>query len=269
MTTSTPDDTFGFSWPKSKLGYEFGKPAKQKPAQVITGWMDYPIKQIGQQNIEYEPRQYTMLHREFANLPRDADSILAFVKRYGFLGVSGSTSGQVKQETLAEIIDQRDQIRRAILCVDEIAKFKRRVEEEERRMSEAGEKLPLERGSDILTRSAIQFFNEWQAAHPTHLVLVLRETRTPRGRVVPVINVRPRTLIASLWLAVAEEICSGQKFRNCIKCAKVFRVGEGGARSDKTTCSDSCRQTVSRQRKAEDALPKGRKVGAMLKGKRK
>ncbi len=57
---------------------------------------------------------------------------------------------------------------------------------------------------------------------------------------------RPPNLLAAMWLQLAEAVAGGFDFYSCDACGKFFQRGQGGRRTDATTCSNACRQRKNR-----------------------
>lgn len=266
------DDIFAFSWARCSDGYKLAEAKRQAASSVILRGADRVVRANSREITRYHPREALGLHRTFSLLARDesANEVLAFVSKYGFLGLNGRQPEDIREERIDDILEASNNINTALNFVDLNAQFVRKLERAEKGLAEEGAKLPNERSKDFVTRNAVEIFNNWQSENPTQLSLKMGSAALPNGRITAVLRLAPTTLLGSFWLAVAEEICSGQKFRSCAVCGKTFRVGDGGSRTDRTTCSDSCRQAASRNKRLiENQFGKGRTVLRKPKGKRK
>src|SRR5262249_36838218 len=58
---------------------------------------------------------------------------------------------------------------------------------------------------------------------------------------------RPPDLLDALWLHLAHSLTGRPEYRQCEVCRRWFQVDRG--RSDRQTCSDSCRVKAYHQRK--------------------
>ncbi len=56
------------------------------------------------------------------------------------------------------------------------------------------------------------------------------------------VHYRPPHLLAAMWLQLAEAVAGGFDFYPCDSCGKFYQRGQGGRRTDATTCSNACRQ---------------------------
>ena len=68
----------------------------------------------------------------------------------------------------------------------------------------------------------------------------------------------PRTFIDAIWLEFASAIQDVKSFRECAACKHLFRVGDGGSRKSRRTCSAGCRMNLLRDRKLEARELRGR-----------
>lgn len=71
------------------------------------------------------------------------------------------------------------------------------------------------------------------------------------------------TLRAALWLQFASALDAG-RIRRCEACGALLVVAEGISRSDRKTCSDKCRQRLTRERRAQAARKTRRKTKAKV-----
>jgi hypothetical protein len=77
--------------------------------------------------------------------------------------------------------------------------------------------------------------------------LAPREARQP-----PALMIRPRDLLAAMWLQLALAIAANVGLRYCELCAKPFEFGTGtGRRSSARFCSDNCRKVAHLQKSRE------------------
>ncbi len=64
----------------------------------------------------------------------------------------------------------------------------------------------------------------------------------------------PTNLLAAIWLQFARAVTEGYQLQTCAGCGEYFQVGKGARRAHTKTCSDKCRQLVSRKNRREAAL---------------
>jgi len=196
----------------------------------------------------YPPRAIDKLHRKFAAIGDTPDDVLEFVQIYGFLGVeTPGMPSEIDSESVRAILQARNDLREAVSTFDELRSeeswMKRRGEE----LGDNGEGLhdaSPEQVAEVAFFSrqrAGELFNKWAAPN---LFARLRPGVTSRGAPRLTLHVEPRTLLAAMWLQVAEELTGS--LRTCIVCSAPI---DASARSDKKTCSDACRQALSTSQK--------------------
>lgn len=56
------------------------------------------------------------------------------------------------------------------------------------------------------------------------------------------IAIVPETLLAGMWIQLAQELASGSKIHSCQNCGTLFPAGASGRRSDARFCSEPCRK---------------------------
>jgi len=68
----------------------------------------------------------------------------------------------------------------------------------------------------------------------------------------PSLSFFPKHLLGCLWLQLARAITGNKQFRRCVVCQTFIEIStdQTGSREGKKTCSDRCRQKLSRERRA-------------------
>jgi hypothetical protein len=168
----------------------------------------------------YVPDESASIHREFLALALgDNDAYLAFVEKYGFLG-SVHGGADAEHETVSSIALQASNL--------EI--FARHVQDD----------------ASVSDEERAETFNNFA---PAHMTVRMEKSRGGKMR----LRVAPRSLIAWLWLRMANETAGDVVDRICAYpgCGKSFPVGSHHGTSRKKYCSDSCRALHHQQRALE------------------
>ena len=61
---------------------------------------------------------------------------------------------------------------------------------------------------------------------------------------------QPTNLLAAMWLQFAKAVTDEYQLRVCEGCGEYFQIGKGARRIHAQTCSDRCRQRLSRRRRS-------------------
>jgi hypothetical protein len=251
------DDLFSFEWGRDPAGYALkrmpesrGRKLPGRSSELLLGGGEFPageefVERKGSSLKTYPPRAIPALHRVFAALPDEPQAVLDFVCVHGFLGVSGRPATEIERESIKTILGCRDELRGVLDYLDTTFSFERKLRRIASEMREEGGTPKLDIGE--VRQMAAGLFNQWAAAHLQHVQVSLTNTRDHRKRASVALQVRPRTLLSALWLAAAEEITGGNKWRPCAVCGKPMSIGEGGGRRDKRTCSTACRKKLNRR----------------------
>jgi hypothetical protein len=75
----------------------------------------------------------------------------------------------------------------------------------------------------------------------------------------------PHNLIGALWLWFAQAVAGGREDKQCVNCGKPFIVSPDTARTNKRSCSNSCRTQVWRKRrktKESSATPQDKETSS-------
>ena len=271
--TSDPLDLFDFQWPKSVLGYKLQGSKYPRAEALSTSQILLDsgprIARRGTEVRTYPPRSIDKLHRKFAAIGDTQDDVLEFVQIYGFLGLeSPGQPSDIESESVSGIIEARNHMREALSSFDDLYREESLLKTAGANFIEDGEFV--RRGIDAAPEQiaevafysrqrAGELFNKWAAPN---LVVRLRPGVTSGGSPRLTLRIEPRTLLASMWLQVAEELTGGARPRLCKQCGGPIKAG---ARSDKETCSDACRQawsTSQRSLKKATKKSKQRKRGS-------
>lgn len=247
---SPENDLFAFEWERDEDGYELLGLPRGRAAIVLNGFGNASIRRKGGVLKTYWPRAVPALHRTFAALPDDVHKLLEFVNAYGFLGVDGKKGAQ--QEQVDQLFRCRDELRDSLAAVDEYIKLEHELHRVGKEMQQNYKRPHVDPGE--ARQIAAGFFNQWAVNYTDQLRAELVPAQDRHGRASVVLRVRPQTLLASMWLAAAEEIAGEVRYRLCAVCKKPIAIGEGGGRRDKQTCSAKCRKRLSDLNKAAAKL---------------
>ena len=176
------------------------------------------IRRRGGALVEYRVAAVPALHRQFSEI-KDAAGALEFVQKYGFPDAAGHGADRV-EEPVSEIVAAAGRISFVLdLYVD----------------SAPEHGIDPLHNADKLEGLPGQF----------ELKVGLASSGKRELRLIP------RNLLSWLWAMVGQEIAHGRQWRLCEICKKPIRIGEGGSRSDRETCSSACMQKLWRRRKKE------------------
>jgi|GEM_PF-5976624 len=180
----------------------------------VSGYVRTPgnrIEASGGPVERYDPAEKCdYMHRRFLKLELgDNDALLAFINEYGLLGVDGNPAP--KTETLAQIW-----------------------------LAHTNMWIYVEHAHDDKTASPEErnrHFNQWC---PQHMSVVMDTVGFQT-----ILKVSPRTLLAWMWLRLAQENAGAIELRPCARpdCPNAFYVGKvNGQHTDRREyCSDNCR----------------------------
>jgi predicted nucleic acid-binding Zn ribbon protein len=254
------EDLFTFQWPRFtqyELVYPEKKPKRggSTSAALMNDTGPLIVKR-GAEATQFPPRSVDDLHRQFASIGDEPEAVLEFVRRFGFLGLDRRTPPQaIDQESVAQILDARDHMREALTVFDDLTRMETKARRLRKEMLEEGQPVASDFAPGDFRQVAGGFFNQWASPQ---LVARLVPVTDARHRAGLKLVLAPRTLIGSMWLQIAEELTGGAKFRHCDWCGQPIRIGANGGRSDKSTCSDACRQALSKHNRMQrgSTLPK-------------
>lgn len=209
-----------FEWAVCKDGYEMEEiapPRKVGSSREVCGQVYIRAKSS---NMEpYKPSKETSrIHREFASLAENKSAIFSFVSKYGLLGISENSIGSEEYE--------------------EILLYKQLVK-----------KIITQLNKDNIAESA-KIFNKNVSPSLTaeiHALESKSSLQAKRGifQIYPI----PRSLIAFIWLSIADEITNGRSWQKCLTCGDDFEIGKDtGGTKRKAYCKGSCRQQAYRER---------------------
>jgi hypothetical protein len=209
--------------------------------------------------VDYQPPPG--LFRDFAQLGRKPEAVLAFANRYGELGEK--TGGM---EHLSVWLGHIDEFHKSVALADaldsgreaDLCKALGALTDADRTaVAEALGVRPREMNlSDLGLEETIQ-------AAAAHLGTVLLTRRMFfRGLTVQgglsfgevELRFQPKNLLAFMFFQFGVALVAKRKFRQCKHCGRWFRLGVVHGRSvrdDKETCSDSCRFQLYRGRQAQ------------------
>lgn len=244
--------------PVSRCGYQLkevpifidGKTevGRQHRALVITDYLPVDLRKLDE--VTRDPlRGNDSLFMEFADLSQEPNDILEFANRYGLLGgpcrqriniAGGSDKGQIVEGVGEPVESWRGEIvalRQAIDLWKMVSPIRQ----------DAGRALKRETSDNSPSTKAIV---ELQAAIRKRtsgyiFVEVAEDAEKPCR-----LELRPRSLLAGLWMQLAVAVDDNLEFKRCIECGKSYNATPGAARKTKSYCSDACRAHAYRRRKA-------------------
>lgn len=195
----------------------------------------------GKRKVVY-PRMFEGIHRSFAALSNEPGDILNFIKAYGFLGLDGENDpSKIQFELIDDIKAERDEMELPLKVIDEF------LDEKDRKLNLVRKREwneSLEQGFVKLTKRTVEYMNIWSEEHLRKMRFATIIPSTEKTQIS--FQIQPANLLSYMWLAMLEEL-AGSRFRLCRACQKIMSVGRNGKyRADAVTCSDNCRQKLSR-----------------------
>jgi hypothetical protein len=153
------------------------------------------------------------LARRFANLSREPQEILGFVREFGFLGV-----GRLEHP---DELDWDEEVQWWHVHTQGMYQIFEGID-----------------GGDELKRKTIFNFNDFVGRDKPSMVVRIE---TKEGK-LPWQEIVPTNLLSAMWLQVADEITKDVKYRQCAQCPRWFGYGSGTQhRETKKYCSTRCR----------------------------
>jgi hypothetical protein len=243
-----PIQLFNFEWAVAS-DYVFEQAPSASGVLMGTGGVSQYIARQGALVSRYKPYETApALHRDFVTNVKDAESALAFVKEYGFLGhIFGGMDAE--RESVEEILRHRCSLRSVLIWIDENPTYT-----DDSPAKKLTNKNAVHMGAEFkrlrhsLTRdnklALGNLFNDLVTPHLT----VRIDASNPKHEVLQVV---PRSLISWMWLRVAEEITGDAEWRVCPICGTRFCVDRDARRRRREYCErPGCRKAAERQRKA-------------------
>lgn len=217
---------FDFEWPRDESGYEILEVPEEVPspeATLLTGRLAGTfIRPRGGVVRKYRwLDHHPALFREFADTPQTSEGVLDFANRFGLLFPDGAFE---KQRDGSEYLPD---------WFKHIQSFQAGIG-----FAEHGQ-----RGWDF---APAQF--EVQVTKNVSVHLVKRDERE-----LPQLAMRPRSLIAAMWLQYGLWISTpNMKLRRCVYCSTWFTYGPGtGRRETARYCSPKCQKAHQYAKKKE------------------
>jgi hypothetical protein len=265
---------YDFRWHVPEAGYQWTKVEVQRQVWSV-------LEPAGRKERHYEPlKEYKTLFREFASTPPTPEGVLAFANRYGPLGVLTDGVHRLHPavarlkgipgerfevwckeiNTLKAAVDLWDMVQQ-----EDEAGLSRHIRWSPDKKSVCLTHLPDKKSVDddfLEEFPDPDLFSPGEVIRPAlfyvqslvNRVLGDNERVSPqlvydeqRGRMV--LSLLPETLLGALWLQFAQAIGGNKEYRACHVCGKWFEVSPEMTRSDRRTCSDSCRSKAYRERK--------------------
>ena len=193
-------------------------------------------------------RDHATLFRRFAKLDAtDPDAIVAFARRYGWLGVTPRNS-QVNRRSDGSIHHAEGEPQQ--LWVNEVAK-----------MREAMWLCEHPKSARRQAQKLAWLFDH----HLQHVQGRMRFAEDGRSQ----LRIAPMTLLAAMWLQLAMAVAGNKNFVKCKFCDRQIEIStaESGFRSNRVFCSQSCKTNDYRRRKREAIrhARRGKTVAAIAK----
>lgn len=276
------DSIFTFLWEVPDANFyvhqEKGGTAKQAQRLVTTGFpsgVRFPLKR------SYSPlKDHPGLFREFAEIGQAQRNILLFANEYGYLWGTGNgvwvCLPKGKMGWGEPLADWREEIQEMHVGLElwqmiqskdydglrEVIRWEARNNEKLSVRYQTGKRSRLI-SSKKFRPNLLKFFHEADPIEParTYLQRLIDERMqhyvssrllfTSEDREALNLYFVPQNLLGCLWLQFARAVDGNKQFRRCAMCEKFIEhsLDRTGSRSDKKTCSDKCRQKLSRSKK--------------------
>jgi predicted nucleic acid-binding Zn ribbon protein len=247
LSPSAAEDLFAFQWPKFaryELEYPEKKSKRGTTSAVLLDDAGPLIVRRGTEAAMFPPRAVEDLHRQFTALGDAPEAVLEFVRKFGFLGLGPARPPEEADcESVRQILDARDHMREALEVFDLLMRMEAKARRARKEMFEVGLPAAPDFDPGEFRQTAGSLFKQW--ASPRLVPVLVPATDARHGAGLKMM-LAPQSLLGSMWLQIAEELTAGAKFRHCERCHKPIRIGPHGGRSDKNTCSDACRQALSK-----------------------
>jgi hypothetical protein len=239
---------FDFEWerPAGRRGFKWVKADTETRLVPIEG---APFER-------YRPlEEAPALFRTFADLPPDADALLAFADRYGALG-----HGWDQLDLWKEAVRRT---KRLVTVWDTIARqdweaLRAVVAELPRlgRLYTAGGDVTRASAKELADAGAVFLYHEVAGRLFGWTFGALDPIRKPRidwnlKERRAVLKLSPPCLLDAMHFQLGRALLGDKGYRKCEACGRWFEPGAGpNKRSDRRICSDSCRVALYRRRKA-------------------
>jgi hypothetical protein len=233
------------------------------------------------------------LYRELAQTEQTKEGVLGFANRYGRL------KGWPERETLAEWIAQMGWLREMVAIWDMVQQHDLRAlgevfvwrprcvyyrgtpemrawpHQAEGAFQSDASNAYLDQIMDLVDKSLI---SKGDLIHPATIWVLANVSANMRRYNGPALVWDPRrkqivwqdisiNLLGFIWLQFGQAVCARKQPRRCSVCGRWFDVSHGGNRTDRETCSNTCRTRVYRQRqeRAREMRVEGKHVRAIAK----
>ncbi len=221
-----------FEWQRDTKKYEFRPGPSPKHLRKTFLTADEPDRIAGRGGAleTYQPLKFPGLYKIFAALDGTTESFVGFADKYGPLSK--------KWDDLVLWKDAHERMKWAV---------------------EVSAVSPFE--------MPVLAAKEGQEEELTNLSLILRAS-LPGAR--PTLILKPRSLLSTMYLQLAQDLISGVSVRACENCGSWFQTGGSTRkRSDARFCSDTCRATFHYREKRHAEKKKLRRRPKQRRGKRK
>jgi hypothetical protein len=265
--------------------FEWSRPASKSGCRWRSS--DDPILETRGEMITYRPFEHSGLFRTFADTPETLDGILAFVARFGSL--RKQHAGFV-EESFAEWAWTIQIFRTGVAVCEHVAEGNRKALAKYIRFQPDHVQFldptktadgDAEAITGIRTEVLVLLGLDPRPGKDLisiALMLASHALRKVGGQMTPDFawnsvarQIRTRVEVSSLNQMMALQFLSaygtGKTFAACLVCHRWFELSPGVNRSDRTTCSDSCRVRAyaARRKRARELAAEGKTVRQIAK----
>lgn len=249
-----PVDLISFEWAFDEAGYDLVS-GRGVASSALLGREreNYLARRKGGPLRKYRPRaEVPALHRLFVGMADTPEAMLEFVAARGFLGVGAFPRSEQlgrTEESFDYWVSAKRHMGDVLGAFDAAEQFDQTMKRMKREREEEGKTTePMKPARRLIAG----LFNQWVEPH---LSIKIEPVDARDDESALALKLVPRSLLGFMWFQVAQEIAGGVQWRACKRCGKPFYIGEGGARRDRETCSDSCRVQLSKSKTKPRAKP--------------
>jgi hypothetical protein len=245
-----------FTWQAPVEGFRWERDTAQDPSDEIVADPGSEgtlyLVPANWQFREYEPlEEFSGLFRTFAQTSPTQEGILEFANKYGNLGDVFDVLERMQEppeppeecktpEQRAEWMLEEDKKWRMI---DPLGTWTRAIE----RMRPAvrlWDKAQAGEAGNLAIREVRAIVNDELGIDRVYVAL--EEDRKLGGLAL---QVKPRSLLAALWLQFARAVAGNKQYRACRTCGQPYELDPKIARKSRQYCSEACRSRAYRGRK--------------------
>jgi hypothetical protein len=247
---------FDFSWerPVQGVGYVW----EPTPDRILL------VRIAGAGFESYPPLESeTGLFRTFAALEPTSEAILKFANRYGVLGFPAAEESQrswqeeiARMKHLVSLWDALDTGHWEAVQAERLREIDRIRHGVNPGLPPLAQSRDVSPAAAELVRPALR---ELLGPIQDAVAAIAWEGSWHIRAKRPAVKVSPRHLRDAMYLQLAQAMLGDKKYRPCKACGRWFELSPGRSRTDRVTCSDSCRVRMyrERQRLARDFHGKG------------